>query len=149
MPGLNRPEIVEALCRSPLPPQSERPIAVAVVGLSENPERPSYRVAAALQQMGYTIVPVNPHVAEVLGQRAYPDLASVPPPVDVVLVFRRAEHTPDVAHRAAAEKERLGLRVLWLQEGIVCEEAARIALAAGLDVVMDRCMYKEAARRQE
>lgn len=122
------------------------PRTLAVVGLSPNPARPSHGVSKALQAMGYRIVPVNPTCDEVLGLRCYPDLASVPSPVDVVQVFRRSEHTPAIAEEAAAEKERLGLRVLWLQEGVVSEKAAQIAQQAGLAVVMDRCLYKEAAR---
>ncbi len=123
-----------------------QPRTVAVVGLSPKPDRPSHGVAKALQAMGYRIVPVNPAYDEVLGLTSYPDLASVPGPVDVVQVFRRSEHTPPVARQAAAEKDRLGLRVLWLQEGVVNEEAARIALEAGIAVVMDRCLYKDAVR---
>ncbi len=113
---------------------------VAVVGLSGRPGRPSYEVASYLQAHGYRIVPVNPNETEVLGERAYPSLHSLPPEigVDVVDVFRRPEHTPDVARDAVA----IGAKVLWLQEGIVSDEAWRIAVDGGLDVIMGVCIMK-------
>jgi uncharacterized protein len=109
---------------------------IAVVGLSSRPHRPSYEVARYLQEHGYRIVPVNPNEIEVLGERAYPTLADVPDPIDVVDVFRRAEETPAIASAAVAA----GARVLWLQEGIVNEEAARIATEGGLEVIMGVCI---------
>jgi len=110
---------------------------VAVVGISSKPSRPSYEVASYLQEHGYRIVPVNPNETEVLGERAYASLLDIPREihVDVVDVFRRAEHTPEVARQAVA----IGGRVLWLQEGIVNEEAARIATEGGLEVIMGVC----------
>jgi uncharacterized protein len=110
---------------------------VAVVGISSKPSRPSYEVASYLQEHGYRIVPVNPNETEVLGERAYASLLDIPREihVDVVDVFRRAEHTPEVARQAVA----IGARVLWLQEGIVNEEAARIATGGGLEVIMGVC----------
>lgn len=117
---------------------------VAVVGLSSKPDRPSYRVAVALQQYGYRIVPVNPREREVLGETAYPDLASIPHRVDIIDVFRASEHTPEIAREAAAADT--GARVFWLQEGIRNDEAANIAREAGMEVVMDRCIYKEILR---
>jgi uncharacterized protein len=117
---------------------------IAVVGLSSNPDRPSYEVAEYLQEHGYRIVPVNPQESEVLGERAYPTLADVPEDIriDVVDVFRRAEHTPAVAREAVA----IGAKVLWLQEGIVNEEAARIGQEAGLHVIMGVCIKKTRQR---
>lgn len=115
---------------------------VAVVGLSDDPSRPSNGVARYLQANGYRIVPVNPGRARILGETCYPDLASVPVQVDVVDVFRRPEHCAGVAREAV----RIGAKVLWLQLGVVSEEARRIAEAAGLTVVMDRCMKIEHAR---
>jgi uncharacterized protein len=111
---------------------------VAVVGISSKPSRPSYEVASYLQEHGYRIVPVNPNEAEVLGERAYPSLLDIPPDihVDVVDVFRRPEHTPEVARQAVA----INARVLWLQEGIVNEEAARIADEGSLEVIMGVCI---------
>ena len=111
---------------------------VAVVGISSKPSRPSYEVASYLQEHGYRIVPVNPNETEVLGERAYPALLDIPRDihVDVVDVFRRPEHTPEVARQAVA----IGARVLWLQEGIVNEEAARIAGEGGLEVIMGVCI---------
>ncbi len=111
---------------------------VAVVGISSKPSRPSYEVASYLQAHGYRIVPVNPNETEVLGERAYPSLLDIPRDiqVDVVDVFRRPEHTPEVARQAVA----IGARVLWLQEGIVNEEAARIAGEGGLEVIMGVCI---------
>lgn len=108
---------------------------IAVVGLSPRRERPSYGVAAFLQKQGYRIVPVNPAEREILGETCYPDLASIPGPVDMVDVFRRAEDVLPIA----AEAVRIGARVLWLQLGVINHEAAQLASAAGLDVVMDRC----------
>ena len=111
---------------------------VAVVGLSSKPWRASHEVAAYLQEHGYRIVPVNPSEREVLGERAYPTLLDIPPEihVDVVDVFRRAEHTPDVARQAV----EIGADVLWLQEGIVNDEAGRIATEGSLDVIMGVCI---------
>jgi predicted CoA-binding protein len=111
---------------------------IAVVGISSKPMRPSYEVAAYLQEHGYRIVPVNPNEAEVLGEPAYASLLDIPRNlhVDVVDVFRRPEHTPEVARQAVA----IGARVLWLQEGIVNEEAARIAGEGGLEVIMGVCI---------
>jgi uncharacterized protein len=111
---------------------------IAVVGLSSKPWRASFEVASYLQEHGYRIVPVNPGETEVLGERAYATLLDIPQDVrvDVVDVFRRAEQTPEVAEQAV----RIGARVLWLQEGIVSEEAARIATEGGLDVIMGVCI---------
>jgi predicted CoA-binding protein len=113
---------------------------VAVVGISSKPWRPSHEVASYLQQHGYRIVPVNPNEQEVLGEQVYASLLDIPKEihVDVVDVFRRAEHTPEVARDAVA----IGARVLWLQEGIVSEEAARIASDGGLEVIMGVCIMK-------
>jgi predicted CoA-binding protein len=117
---------------------------IAVVGLSSKPDRHSHEVAAFLQEKGYRIVPVNPNETEVLGERAYPSLLDVPRTVriDVVDVFRRAEDTPAVAEQAVAR----GARALWLQDGIVNEEARRIAEAAGLTVVMGVCLKRTTRR---
>lgn len=115
---------------------------IAVVGLSPNPDRPSYAVASYLQRQGYRIVPVNPTVDRVLGERSYPDLRAVPEKIDVVDVFRRPEEVPQVVEQAI----QVGARVLWMQEGIVNEEAATAARQAGLQVVMDRCMLREHRR---
>lgn len=112
---------------------------VAVLGLSDNPERPSYRVARALQGFGYRIVPVRPGQNRVLGETAYARLADLPEPPDLVDVFRAPEHVPAIV----AECIALGVGRLWLQEGVVHEEAAAKARAAGIEVVMDRCIWKE------
>jgi uncharacterized protein len=112
---------------------------IAVVGLSSKPWRHSYRVASYMQAAGYRIIPVNPKETEVLGEPAYPTLADVPEPVDVVDVFRRAEATPEVAREAV----QIGAKALWLQSGIVNEEAGRIAEEAGLSVIMGLCMMVE------
>lgn len=111
---------------------------IAVVGLSSKPWRASYQVASYLQEHGYRIVPVNPRETEVLGEQGYTSLLDIPKdlPVDVVDVFRRPEHTPEVARQAV----ELGARVLWLQEGIVSDEAAGIATEGGLDVIMGICI---------
>ena len=111
---------------------------IAVVGLSSKPHRPSNEVAAYLQRHGYRIIPVNPNEQEVLGEKAYPSLLDIPNDltVDVVDVFRRAPATPAVARDAVA----IGAKALWLQEGIVNEEAHQIASEAGLEVVMGICI---------
>ncbi|NCP40551.1 MAG: CoA-binding protein [Rhodoferax sp.] len=109
---------------------------IAVVGLSAEPDRPSYRVAKYLQAHGYRIVPVNPKHPEILGEKSYPDLASIPFAVDMVDVFRKAQDCVPVAQQAVA----IGAKVLWLQLGVVNDEAQQVAQAAGLTVVMDRCV---------
>lgn len=112
--------------------------AIAVVGLSSKPDRPSHEVALFLQEQGYRIVPVNPSETDVLDERAYPSLLDVPVeiPIEIVDVFRRAEETPGVAEQAV----RRGAKVLWLQQGIVNEDARRIAEEAGLTVIMGVCI---------
>jgi predicted CoA-binding protein len=117
---------------------------IAVVGLSSKPHRDSHGVARYLQRQGYKVVPVNPNEPEVLGETAYPSLLDVPTDVaiDIVDVFRKAEETPPVAEQAV----RIGARVLWLQEGIVNDEARRIAEEGGLTVVMDLCIRTTRAR---
>ena len=112
---------------------------VAVVGLSSKPDRPSYRVASYLKEQGYNIIPVNPAEKEILGEICYPDLASVPEPVDVVDIFRRSEEVSPIV----AEAIRIGAKAVWMQEGVINEEAAARAREAGLMVVMDKCMRKE------
>jgi predicted CoA-binding protein len=112
---------------------------VAVVGLSPNESRPSFRVARGLQSMGYRIIPVRPMVSEVLGEQAYPDLGSLPKVPDIVDVFRAAEHVPAIVDDCI----RLGIKRLWLQEGIINEAAAIRATEAGITVVMDRCLWRD------
>jgi predicted CoA-binding protein len=114
---------------------------IAVVGLSDNPERTSHMVAQAMQERGYRIIPVNPNAESILGEKCYASLTDIPEPVDIVNVFRRSEHTPEVAEEAV----RIGAKVLWLQLGIVSDEAAAIARSGGLEVVMDRCIKVEDA----
>jgi predicted CoA-binding protein len=112
---------------------------IAVVGLSSNTWRASYGVSRFMQTVGYEITPVNPHETEVLGRKAYATLDEVPDPLEIVNVFRRPEHVPEVVDAAI----RRGAKVLWMQEGVIHEESARRARAAGLDVVMDLCILKE------
>ncbi|MFD0587963.1 CoA-binding protein [Paenibacillus sp. GCM10027627] len=112
---------------------------VAVVGLSDNPERVSYMVSEAMQAKGYTIIPVNPNAETILGQKSYGKLADIPVPVDIVNVFRRSEFTPPVAEEAVA----IGAKTLWLQLGVASDEAANIASEGGLNVIMDRCIKVE------
>ena len=115
---------------------------IAVVGLSANWNRPSYFAAKYLQGYGYRVIPVNPRYEEVLGERCYPSLTDIEEPVDVVDVFRRAKDVPPIVEDAI----KIGAKVLWLQLGIIHEEAAQRARDAGLDVVMNRCMKIEHAR---
>jgi predicted CoA-binding protein len=120
--------------------QSSR--VIAVVGLSSKRYRPSYGVTEYMQRAGYRIIPVNPQETEVLGEKCYPDLDSVPETVDIVDIFRRSEYVPDIVEAAI----RKGAKVVWMQEDVIHEVAARHAEAAGLDVVMDRCILKEHRR---
>ena len=115
---------------------------VAVVGLSPNPARPSFKVAKALQGFGHRILPVRPLVESVLGEKAYPDLESLPEIPDIVDVFRAAEHVPAIVDSCI----KLGIKKLWLQDGIVHEAAALRAQQAGITVVMDRCMLRDHTR---
>ena len=115
---------------------------IAVIGLSGKRYRPSYGVAEYLKRAGYRIIPVNPEETEVLGEKCYPDLDSIPEPVDVVDIFRRAEFVPEIVEAAI----RKGAKVVWMQEGVIHEEAARRAEQAGLAVVMDHCILKDHRR---
>ena len=116
---------------------------IAVVGMSSRPTRAGYYVPAYLQQQGYRIIPVNPNETEILGEKAYPELEAVPDEVDLVLLFRRSEDVPP----HVAEAIEVGADAVWMQSGIVNEEAAQEARAAGLEVVMNRCMMVEHRRR--
>jgi predicted CoA-binding protein len=109
---------------------------IAMVGASSNPEKPSHAIMRQLQHAGYRVIPVNPRETMVLGERAYASLADIPEHVDIVDVFRRAEDTPPIADEAVA----IGARALWLQQGIVSEEAATRAGRGGLVTVMDKCI---------
>jgi predicted CoA-binding protein len=109
---------------------------IASVGLSSNTEKESYWIVSYLKDQGYHIIPVNPTATEILGEKAYPDLASIPEKIDVVQVFRKSEDVPPVVDDAI----KVGAKVVWMQEGIVNEEAAQKAREAGLQVVMDACM---------
>jgi predicted CoA-binding protein len=115
---------------------------IAVVGLSGKRYRPSYGVAEYLKRAGYRIIPVNPNETEVLGERCYPDLDSVPEPVDIVDIFRRSEFVPEIVEAAI----RMGAKMIWMQEDVFHEAAARRAQEAGLAVVMDRCILKDHRR---
>lgn len=118
---------------------------VAVAGLSPNPERASYRVASYLKEQGYRIIPVNPQVKEILGEVCYPDLVSVPEPVDVVDIFRRSEEVLPIVQDAI----KIGAKAVWMQEGVINEKAADQAREAGLLVAMDKCMRKEHERLEK
>jgi len=115
---------------------------IAVVGLSSRRARPSYGVSEYMQSAGYRIIPVNPRETEVLGEQAYPDLDSVPVHIDIVDIFRRPEFVPAIVEAAI----RVGAKAVWMQEGVVHEDAALRAREAGLAVVMDRCILKEHRR---
>jgi predicted CoA-binding protein len=114
---------------------------IAIVGASSNPERSSHGIMGRLLQLGYRVIPVNPNETEVLGQKAYPSLPDVPTPIDIVDVFRRAEYTPAIADAAV----KVHAKALWLQQGIVNEDAAARATAGGLMVIMDACIAVEHA----
>ena len=112
---------------------------IAVVGLSNKRWRPSYGVSEYMQRAGYRIIPVNPALSEALGERCYPDVAAVPEAIDIVNIFRRSEFVPEIVDAAI----RAGAKAVWMQEGVVHEAAAARARAAGLTVIMDRCLLKE------
>ncbi|WP_054958345.1 CoA-binding protein [Paenibacillus dakarensis] len=112
---------------------------IAVVGLSDKSDRTSYMVSRAMQNRGYRIIPVNPNADEILGEKCYSSLQDIPEPVDIVNVFRRSEYCAEVAREAA----QIGARVLWLQQGIVSDEAASIADEHGMTAIMDRCIKVE------
>ena len=116
---------------------------IAVVGLSDSPLRTSHGVSQYMQSQGYRIIPVNPAITESLGEKAYASLSEVPEKIDIVNVFRRSEFVPDVVEEAI----RLGVPAIWMQEGVVHEEAAEKARQAGIFVVMDRCILKEHLKR--
>ncbi len=115
---------------------------IAVVGLSNSPMRASLGVARFLQRQGYHVIPVNPNETEVLGERCYPTLHDVPDQIDIVDIFRRPEFVPEVVEAALEKKVRL----IWMQEGVVHQEAAARSEAAGVPVVMDHCILKELGR---
>ena len=121
---------------------------IAMVGASGNDIRPSYFAMMYLLGKGYKIIPVNPGLAgkEILGQTVYASLKDVPAPVDMVDIFREAKYAPDIARETVAEKNRLGVKVLWMQLGVISEEAREIGEAAGLTVIMDRCPKIEHGR---
>jgi predicted CoA-binding protein len=112
---------------------------IAVVGLSANTWRASYGVSRFMQTVGYDITPVNPNETEVLGQKAYSTLDDAPDPIEIVNIFRRSEFVPELVDAAIRRKAK----VIWMQEGVVHEEAAQRARSAGIEVVMDRCILKE------
>jgi predicted CoA-binding protein len=132
---INDPEVIDELLNNAK--------TIAVVGLSSDATRASNSVSRYMQSQGYRIIPVNPNEISVLGEKAYPALEDVPDKVDVVDIFRRS----DDAGRHVDEAIRLGVRAVWLQEGVIDEQAARRAQEAGLAVVMDRCMLKEHLKR--
>ena len=117
---------------------------IAVVGLSDSPMRTSYGVSEYMQSQGYRIIPVNPAIEQTLGEKAYPTLSDVTEKIDIVNVFRRSEYVPEVVEEAI----RLGVPAIWMQEGVEHQAAAEKARAAGIIVVMDRCILKEHRRRR-
>ena len=135
---MNEPEVIRAMLgRPPLEPRM-----IAVIGMSDNPDKPSNYVPAYMQQQGYRIVPVNPQIESALGERAYASLADLPARPDVVNVFRLPKFIPDIVD----EMLRLGLVNIWIQSGIINSEAATRAENGGMKVVMDRCMMVEHRR---
>jgi len=131
---MNEPELIDEILRDVK--------TIAVVGMSAKPIRPSYHVAAEMQRRGYRIVPVNPVLKEVLGEKVYPSLREIPFPVDLVDVFRAPEFVPQIVEDSIA----IGAKYLWLQEGVVHPQAIAHAEANGIHVVADRCLYKEHVR---
>lgn len=117
---------------------------IAVVGVSPNPMRPSYGVAAYLQHHGYRIIPVNPEIDSVLGEKSYPSLLDIPDRIDIVDIFRRSENVPPIVDQAIEK----GIGTIWMQETVIHEEAAQKARNRGIFVVMDHCILKEHSRRR-
>lgn len=115
---------------------------IAVVGLSSEKSKAGYYVPAYLQRQGYRIIPVNPHIEQALGEKAYPDLASIPEPVDLVLLFRRSQAVPPFVEQAI----QIGAKGVWMQSGIINRPAAQMAERAGLQVIMNACMFVEHRR---
>lgn len=132
---MNEPQVIRAMLGHP----PSEPRTIAVVGLSENPDKPSHYVPAYMQQHGYRILPVNPLVESVLGERAYPALADLPSKPDIVNVFRLPKFIPAIVEQMLD----LGFKNLWVQQGIINTEAAETAEAGGIWVVMDRCIMVE------
>ena len=135
----------EDACRLPTPGRDDEAAAIkrmlagrriAIVGMSDDPYRPSHGVGSYLRAAGYEVLPVNPNHETVMGLRSYPSLADVPGPIDVVDVFRRPEYAADVVREAVA----VGAKGVWLQQGVRSREAERIAREAGIDFVQDRCL---------
>jgi hypothetical protein len=116
---------------------------IAVVGLSSNPSRPSFGVSRFLQRQGFRIIPVNPRESRVLGEPAYGSVKEVPDSIDIVNIFRRPARVPEVVDDAI---QKQGVRCIWMQEGVVSQEGAERAEAAGIPVIMNRCILKELAR---
>lgn len=112
---------------------------IAIVGISPNSKRPSYRIAGYLKEHGYKIIPVNPRVREIMGETSYPDLLSVPEAVDVVDIFRKSKSVLPIV----AESIKIGAKAIWMQEGVINDDAASRARDAGLKVIMDKCILKE------
>lgn len=112
---------------------------VAIVGISDKPERPSHRVAKYLKEHGYRIIPVNPKLDEVLGEKCYDGLEAIPYDIDIVDIFRKSNDVYPIVEAAIIK----GVKVIWMQEGVINEEAAAMAIKADLDVIMDRCILKE------
>lgn len=121
----------------------DRSKSVAVVGLSDKPDRPSHIVANFLRERGYRIIPVNPTIHAVMGEKSYGSLSEIPGRVDLVDVFRKSEHVPGIAEEAI----RVGAKYFWMQEGVANEQAREKLAAAGIPVVMDRCVKKELIKR--
>lgn len=130
---MNEPETIAKILRMKV---------IAVVGISEKEERPSFRVADYLSNNGYEIIPVNPNIEEWMGKKCYPDLEAIPVGVDVVNIFRKSEDVPPIVASAIA----IGAKAVWMQEGVVNSSAAADAEEAGLLAVMDRCFMKEHAK---
>ena len=144
MAGVTLPQYPDALIKSIL--RSVK--TIAMVGASANDIRPSYFAMMYLLNKGYKIIPVNPGMAgkEILGQKVYATLADVPAPVDMIDIFREAQYAPGIVREALAQKDRLGFKIVWMQLGVVSEEAAKLAEDAGLTVIMDRCPKIEHGR---
>ena len=141
MAGMNYPDtLIKSILRSVK--------TIVMVGASGNEIRPSYFAMMYLLNKGYKIIPVNPSLAgkEILGQKVYASLKEVPAPVDMVDIFREAKYAPDIVREAIQERDRLGFKYVWMQLGIVSEEAANLAEEAGLTVIMDRCPKIEHGR---
>jgi len=150
MAGVNLSSTIDWICsgnRLQRRDHDERNIRLGIIGASDDPERPSHRVAKRMQELGYEVIPINPKAMQILGKKSAKSLADAPGPIDVCVVFRAEENCPDTARDAVKAKSSHKVKAFWMQLDVKSEEAAKIALDGGLEVVMDKCIMTETENR--